>query len=296
MKTIVIAQTYNGAQALCSGLREISDELILISFSGVEIQENISDRLARVELPEQALIDDAFESIKPFIDQENPDQIIVESTRALKVIAGKLSASNKIAAISEVVNFDNGRADTMYYGGTSIRSYQTSVKQPIYIVSPQAFNTIESSGNQTEETIAWLNPARSLVLVEENPIEKQGVDLNSADVVVAAGRGFGSKEDLALGQQLADKLNGGLGCTRPLTEGVDWMPRESYIGVSGLMLKPSVYVAVGVSGQMQHMVGVSHAGQNFAINKDKNAQNFRQCDFGLVGDLNDVLPKLIDQL
>ena len=93
-------------------------------------------------------------------------------------------------------------------------------------------------------------------------------------------------------RDVAAKLGGECGCSRPLAEGVDWMPREAYIGVSGMMLAPKMYLGIGISGQMQHMVGVNHAGTMFAVNKDKNAPIFKQCDYGLVGDLKDVLPKL----
>ena len=95
--------------------------------------------------------------------------------------------------------------------------------------------------------------------------------------MVAGGRGFAEEADLQLMRDVAAKLGGECGCSRPLAEGVDWMPREAYIGISG---------------QMQHMVGVNRAGTMFAVNKDKNAPIFKQCDYGLVGDLKDVLPRL----
>ena len=109
---------------------------------------------------------------------------------------------------------------------------------------------------------------------------------------MTGGRGFAEEADLQLMRDVAAKLGGECGCSRPLAEGVDWMPREAYIGVSGMMLAPKMYLGIGISGQMQHMVGVNHAGTMFAVNKDKNAPIFKQCDYGLVGDLKDVLPKL----
>ena len=109
---------------------------------------------------------------------------------------------------------------------------------------------------------------------------------------MAAGRGFAEESELDLARELCDKLGAGLACSRPLTEGVNWLPTELYVGVSGLMLSPKAYVACGISGQMQHMVGCNRAGTMFAINKDKNAPVFKQCDYGIVGDIKDVLPKL----
>lgn len=109
---------------------------------------------------------------------------------------------------------------------------------------------------------------------------------------MACGRGFGSEEDLQLARDLAAKLGAELACSRPLAEGVDWFPREAYVGVSGAVVSPKVYVAVGISGQMQHMVGCNGADVIVAVNKDKNAPVFKACDYGFVGDLKTVLPAL----
>ncbi|MEF9877251.1 MAG: FAD-binding protein, partial [Gordonibacter sp.] len=155
-----------------------------------------------------------------------------------------------------------------------------------------AFEGAEASGANVVEDIAWIAPANPVKLISSKPVEKSGVDLTKADIVVAAGRGFAEKEDLEMAEVLCDKLGAGLGCSRPLTEGVDWLPTEIYLGVSGLMLSPKVYIGAGISGQMQHMVGVNRAQTIFAINKDKNAPIFKQCDYGLVGDVKTVLPAL----
>ena len=161
-----------------------------------------------------------------------------------------------------------------------------------YTVSAGTFAGLEASGANAVEDVAWVAPANPVKLLASKPIEKSGVDLFKADAVVAAGRGFAEEADLDLARALAEKLGGGLACSRPLTEGVNWLPTELYVGVSGLMLSPKVYVAAGISGQMQHMVGCNRAGSMFAINKDKNAPVFKQCDYGLVGDVKDVLPAL----
>jgi electron transfer flavoprotein alpha subunit len=87
-----------------------------------------------------------------------------------------------------------------------------------------------------------------------------------------------------------------LGCSRPLAEGVNWLPRERYIGVSGAIIKPEVYFAIGISGQVQHMVGVNQAKVIIAINKDKTAPIFQQCDYGVIGDLYKILPALQERI
>ena len=99
-----------------------------------------------------------------------------------------------------------------------------------------------------------------------------------------------------MARDLAAKVGGELGCSRPLAENVDWMPRNLYIGVSGLNLAPKAYFALGISGQMQHMVGVTNAETIIAVNKDQNAPIFKQADYGIVGDLYKVIPALIEKL
>ena len=183
----------------------------------------------------------------------------------------------------------------MYFGGVGQKK-QKAAGVAIYTVGAGVFADAQASGANAVEELAWVAPAKAVKLVSSKAIEKSGVDLFKADVVVSAGRGFGAKEDLKMAEDLCEKLGAGLGCSRPLTEGVDWLPTEVYIGVSGLMLSPKVYIAAGISGQMQHMVGCNRATTLFAINKDKNAPVFKQCDYGLVGDLNTVLPALIAAL
>ena len=97
-------------------------------------------------------------------------------------------------------------------------------------------------------------------------------------------------------EALAQKMGAELACSRPIAEGEKWMPKNRYPGVSGVVVKPEVYVACGISGQVQHMVGVNEARVIIAVNKDKNAPIFKHCDYGIVGDLNKVVPALTQLL
>ena len=119
------------------------------------------------------------------------------------------------------------------------------------------------------------------------------VDLSVAKKVVCSGRGVGKKEDLALVNELAQALGAEIACTRPLAEGLDWLPIERYIGISGATIRPDLYLGVGVSGAAQHLIGMSHSRVVVAINKDKNAPIFTNADYGIAGDLYEVVPALI---
>ncbi|HEY9089752.1 MAG TPA: electron transfer flavoprotein subunit alpha/FixB family protein, partial [Anaerolineaceae bacterium] len=134
------------------------------------------------------------------------------------------------------------------------------------------------------------------VLRERKPRAGAVTNLAGAKRVVCAGRGVGKADDLSLVNDLARALNAEVGCTRPLAEGLNWLPRERHIGISGAQVRPDLYLGVGVSGQVQHMIGMNRSKVVVAINKDKNAPIFASADYGIVGDLYAVIPALLEAL
>ena len=293
MKALVIAERADAARELAAGARTMADEVVLVSFG--EAPEAVADKVARIDVPEGSVLDDAADTVISVFDAEQPAVVLVEPTRHMKTIAGKLAAHANTSVITDVMTFEGG-ATSLYFGGVAERVQKAAGDVAVYTVGTGAFEGAEASGANAVEDVAWVAPANAVKLVSSKPRALSGVDLGKADVVVAAGRGFAEEADLDLARALCDKLGAGLACSRPLTEGVDWLPAELYVGVSGLMLSPKAYVACGISGQMQHMVGCNRAGTMFAINKDRNAPVFKQCDYGLVGDVKDVLPALVAAL
>ena len=118
------------------------------------------------------------------------------------------------------------------------------------------------------------------------------VDLNEAHRVIGVGRGLKAQEDLALIETLAAAIGAEVACSRPVAEGLNWMGKDRYIGSSGAHIAPQLYLAIGISGQLQHMVGVLGAETIVAINSDPNAAVFTQTDYGLVGDLYQLVPAI----
>jgi len=108
--------------------------------------------------------------------------------------------------------------------------------------------------------------------------------------------GIAKEEDRAMARALCEALGAELGCSRPIAESEKWMEHERYIGISSVMPKPEIYISIGISGQIQHMVGVKDAGKIIVINKDKNAPIFDYADYGIVGDLYKVIPALVNTL
>lgn len=295
MKAFVIAETEKAARALCAGARSKADIVTLIA-PGFAPVVGIADTAFHIDVPDNRMVDDAYVSILPLLDQEQPELVLVESTRRMKAIAGRLAAHIGTAVITDVAEFNDNTTITRYFGGIAQRTSKAIGSTMLLTIGAGAFEGLEATGSDTVVKVAFQEPERSLEVIGTKDLPKSDIDLAAAKVIVAGGRGFTEKEDLALMYDLASSLGGECGCTRPLAEGVDWMPREAYIGVSGVMCSPNVYVGIGVSGQMQHMVGVNRANAMFAINKDKNAPVFKQCDYGLVGDLKTVLPALVAAL
>jgi electron transfer flavoprotein alpha subunit len=124
------------------------------------------------------------------------------------------------------------------------------------------------------------------------PTGTAGVNINAASKLVSVGRGFRKKEDLKLAEDLAAALKAELACTRGVAEDEHWLPIERYIGISGQTVKPDLYLAVGLSGQVQHMVGCRESKVIVAVNNDERAPIFEAADYGIVGDLYEVLPLL----
>ncbi len=128
-------------------------------------------------------------------------------------------------------------------------------------------------------------------ILSKNKIKKS-VDITSAKKIVSVGRGIGQKERIEIIEKLAQKLDAEVGCSRPISEDYRWLPIERQVGLTGETVKPTLYVAVGISGQVQHIVGMRDSKVVVAINNNKSAPIFEYCDYGIVGDLFEIVPIL----
>lgn len=132
-----------------------------------------------------------------------------------------------------------------------------------------------------------------VVRVGVSVAQKGSDDVASADRVVCVGMGIDGEEDLAMAQRLADIVGGALGCTRDIAEGRKLLPKERYIGITGASVSGSLYLSLGVSGQLQHVYGIRGAKVVAAVDQNKDAPIFRSADYGIVGDLHEVVPKMM---
>ncbi|MDF2874134.1 MAG: hypothetical protein K0R22_817 [Sporomusa sp.] len=298
MKIFVFAERDNALAELCSGARKLGERVEAIVI-GTEDKPGIAvDKIWLIPPQNGVMVEDYTDTIAALLQKETPDLLLVESTKRCKVIAGRVAAIIGASVITDVMEFTPGmEASRLVYGGVAVRKEKAAAATAIAMVGSGVLESCSGATNQgVVETLAFVEPGVRIKTISKEQKPKVCVDLPSAKRVVGVGRGIVKEEDLAMIRQLADAIGGEVGCTRPIAEAERWMPKETYVGVSGLMLAPEVYIALGISGQVQHTVGVNRSKVVIAINKDKNAPIFKQADYGIVGDLYKVVPAMINKL
>lgn len=244
------------------------------------------------------LLDDFVPTIIALAKTKQPAMFVIGSTRQGKAIAGRVSAALDGSTITDAKYFNQASGALeithLIFGGGAIRIEKANTAT---LVMTQGASIVEAlpanpGASGDVETVAFVQPAWKATLVERKQKPPASVNLAVAKKIVCAGRGIAKKEDLDLVFELAKVLEGEVAATRPLTEGLDWLPRERYIGVSGATVKPDLYLSMGVSGQAQHTVGITDSRVIVAIDKDKDAPIFPQADYCIVGDLYQIVPAI----
>lgn len=301
MKVLVVCEHDESAAKLCSYMDALgfAVEGVAVKGDGFSAKESLDGMQVtwRVSLPEKSMFEDCAETVLEFVAQQDYDAVVFESTKRCKVVAGKIAAGLGMSAMTDVVGISADKSVTrMVYGGAAIRSEKAIGKTAIIVMDSAVAGDIEIGVGEGEvRDLPFVEPRVSVKKVESSAKAKPTVDLSAAKVIIGIGRGVARQEDIAVVRRFANSVGADIGCTRPIAEGEKWLPRETYIGVSGLMLSPDVYIALGVSGQIQHMVGINKAKVVFSVNKDKNAMVFEQSDYGIVSDLYKVLPSLVSR-
>ncbi|EBV2127852.1 electron transfer flavoprotein subunit alpha/FixB family protein [Salmonella enterica subsp. enterica serovar Tennessee] len=249
--------------------------------------------------PEDRMIEDYAAAMAETIRQHSEGgAVLLPNTRRGKLLAAKLGYHLSAAVSNDAsdVSLQDGKAAVkhMVYGGLAIGAETIASPFAVITLSSGTFDAQQPDASRSGEmhTVQWQAPATAVTRTATQARQSNSVDLDKARLVVSVGRGIGSKENISLAEALCQTIGAELACSRPVAENEKWMEHERYVGISNLMLKPELYLAVGISGQIQHMVGANGAQTIFAINKDKNAPIFQYADFGIVGDALKILPAL----
>jgi len=239
-------------------------------------------------------------AIATLASQESPVAILIGATLRGKDLAAKVAARLKTGLVTDAfaIRVEDGAIETdrMIYGGLAVC---TEIIRGIGMITipPRTYEAPDKDANRSGETITIeVVVETSLAVGNVCPIIRKGADITTADKLVCVGRGLGKEEDIQLAIDLSTVLGAEIGCTRSIAEDYHWLPNETYIGISGQRVKPSLYISMGISGQVQHVAGIRDSKIIVAIDTNENAPIFVAADYGIVGDLYQIIPLLTEAI
>lgn len=222
--------------------------------------------------------------------------ILAPATAYGKNIAPRVAAKLDVGQISEITKVDS--PDTFerpIYAGNAIATVQSSDAVKVITVRATGFDAAAAGGGAAVETVAAVADAGKSAFVSRELAKSDRPELTAAKVIVSGGRGMGSGENFKILEPLADKLNAAMGASRAAVD-AGFVPNDWQVGQTGKIVAPQLYIAVGISGAIQHLAGMKDSKVIVAINKDPEAPIFSVADYGIVGDLFEVVPQLIAEL
>lgn len=234
-------------------------------------------------------------------EADPPDLILFGQAYNDRDVAGRLAARLGVGVLCNAseVRLDDGRVETEHeiLGGSQIATARALQGPFIVLVRPKSFAAEPAGGGPPQvEALALTDSGPGEARVTDSHVEeREGPQLGEAAIVVSGGRGLGSAEAYRMVERLGKLLGAATGATRAIVDS-GWVPYAKQVGQTGKTVKPEVYIACGISGAMQHLVGMKDAKTIIAINKDPDAPIFSVADLGVVGDVHQVLPKLIEAL
>jgi electron transfer flavoprotein alpha subunit len=235
------------------------------------------------------------------ISSEAPDLVLFGQAYTDRDVAGRLAARLGVGVLSNAiaVRLVDGAVETDHeiLGGVQVATATMAQGPFIVLIRPKSFIAEAVGGGAPTVTaidLPEVGPSEAAV-TESHIEEREGPQLGEAAVVISGGRGLGSPEAYELVEKLGKKLGAATGATRAIVD-AGWVPYAKQVGQTGKTVKPDVYIACGISGAMQHLVGMKDSKTIIAINKDPDAPIFSIADLGVVGDVHKVLPKLIEAL
>ena len=295
------------AQSLASQLQQTVSAVIPGADVAALAQEIASYDLVKVITATNAALrdytpDGYTAAIESVVRQQDPQLVVMPHTYLVRDYAPKLAARFGKSLISDCIRAQvSGSAITftrrIFLGKLDADVVSDGVAPVFATFQSGAFRPDQAQKGSGAEIVDLLVEVGEIRMTPEAPFQevKQAVDLSKADIIVAVGRGIKSKDNLALAEKLAEALGGDLAASRPICD-AEWLPIDRQIGSSGQTVAPKLYVALGISGAIQHLVGMKNSGTIVAINKDPEAPIFDIADYGIVGDLFEAVPVLTEEI
>ena len=240
-------------------------------------------------------------ALEQLIKAVNPTYVLLPHTYQVRDYAPKLATRLGKPFISDVIEIETSGGSPSFvrqlFQGKLSAEVRPEGDGPHFISLQAGAFRAAQAGTGTGSVEQFSPSIQALSSKPEAPFREaaRSVDLNAADIIVAVGRGIKEKDNLPVVEELATALGAELAASRPICDN-GWLPMERQVGSSGQTVSPKVYVAVGISGAIQHLVGMKGAKTVVAINKDENAPIFEVADYGVVGDLFEVVPALVQEL
>ena len=286
MQSYVISENNALLSELCAGARNVASDVTAVVFGdGAAAAECGADHILTCPLEESGSPEDFAKAIAEEILKSDAACVLVGNTILGRALAGKLTSEDGKPCFERTV-----------FGGTAVNKQVIETAYSVFTVNSGIFAAAEGTGACTDIAPIAGAASASLKRVSKDEKRETAVNLVAAKRIVDVGRGLAAQEDLAMCEKLASAIDGEVGCSRPIAENNKWLPKSSYMGITGVQVKPDLIICTGVSGQVQHIGGINKSKVIVAINKDKSAPIFKNCDFGLVGDMYKIIPLLTEKL